>query len=711
MRFNLNRRSLLSSLGLGGLGLVGHALTADQALAETGESRSTQALKVRTEAAKVALRRGPVAHLANGDELLYRFPMDASLEARQGQPSHLTGFTKGLPHSPFDGLVRDPAHFQLFVKATDSGDLQDFKDTPLGPEPNGVSPGQIFRDANFQAQPEIPWLSAYTKAQRGTSQQQPPMSDAEQNKCGKVGVRGWESQSAGLTFDLEGPDAQAVTMPPAPTLDSQEFLAEVAEVYEMALLRDVPFANFDSDPKVKATVDRLNDLEWFKLKGKLTASDLTPEAQARRRPGVTQGNLFRGIFKGDLVGPYLSQFLCRGTAELGDPSCLKSQPTPAGFALGVVQYGSIFFRNRVRRATPCVDYMTTYRWWLDVQNGADLRRTESYVEGADLESRYTFIATPRDLATYVHYDALYEAYLNACLAMLALGLPFDPGLPFLSDDSSDHQDNFVNFGGPHILSLVTEVATRALKAVRFQKFNVHRRLRPEAIAGRIHRYMTACGESMDCKETASRLAKNLHPVAPLAESLGDLLDQIKAHNALQNQDPDTAASPESPCGKIQDSRYRDLIDDPNLPPNTADPDVYLLPMAFAEGSPMHPAYGAGHATVAGACVTILKAFFDAGAILPCPYYQPAAGGETLEIVDVMEEGKPIGLTVEGELNKLAANISIGRNWAGVHYFTDYYESVLLGEEIAIGLLEEQKLTFGENFSMSLPKFNGQTIRI
>src|SRR6185436_18208399 len=37
---------------------------------------------------------------------------------------------------------------------------------------------------------------------------------------------------------------------------------------------------------------------------------------------------------------------------------------------------------------------------------------------------------------------------------------------------------------------------------------------------------------------------------------------------------------------------------------------WFLPMAFPEGCPMHPSYGAGHATVAGACVTILKAFFD-----------------------------------------------------------------------------------------------------
>src|SRR5437660_6510937 len=37
---------------------------------------------------------------------------------------------------------------------------------------------------------------------------------------------------------------------------------------------------------------------------------------------------------------------------------------------------------------------------------------------------------------------------------------------------------------------------------------------------------------------------------------------------------------------------------------------YLLPITFPEGSPTHPSYGSGHATVAGACVTVLKAFFN-----------------------------------------------------------------------------------------------------
>jgi hypothetical protein len=38
---------------------------------------------------------------------------------------------------------------------------------------------------------------------------------------------------------------------------------------------------------------------------------------------------------------------------------------------------------------------------------------------------------------------------------------------------------------------------------------------------------------------------------------------------------------------------------------------YLSPAtAFPEVSPSHPSYGSGHATVAGAYVTTLKAFFD-----------------------------------------------------------------------------------------------------
>ena len=140
-------------------------------------------------------------------------------------------------------------------------------------------------------------------------------------------------------------------------------------------------------------------------------------------------------------------------------------------------------------------------------------------------------------------------------------------------------------------------------------------------------------------------------------------------------------------------------------------DNWLLPMAFAEGSPVHPSYGAGHATVAGACVTMLKAWFDHGWKLHhdgAPIvFEPLPDGSALN--DVSASYDP--LSVEGELNKVGANISIGRDWAGVHYYTDYIESFRMGEQITLGLLQEQKLTFGENFSLTVPLLDGTTVRV
>ncbi len=594
------------------------------------ESRKKRALDLRTAAAKVAYDRTHAQHQANGEELRYRFE-DVSDPDRAGKPSHLANYTKGLPHDEKDGLVCCPADYQQFVRGIDSGDPRDFRDTPLGPK-------------GSEDQKIIEWKSHYTQQH-------------------KVDVRAWESAGAGLLFDLEGPDCQAITMPPAPVIDSDELVAEVAEVYEMALLRDVPFVDFGCNDKAGAAIERLNNLTWFQD----TALPLTDAARARRRGQLTPQNAFRGVATGDTTGPYISQFLLRGTPELGSDH--------DGVFDGLVMYGSTVFTNKVRTATINKDYMTTWEWWLDVQNGADLRGKETYENG---DNKYRFITTPRDLATYVHYDALYQAYLNATLSLMALKVPFDPGIPFQGRDRQDHQQGFAHFGGPHILSLVTEVATRALKAVRYQKFNVHRRLRPEAIAGRIHQW----------RETQ---APNLAPVAQLSDKISDTLHQVSQHNRVQNE----KFLSDLGSGSYSDSLKQEF-----------DGDSYLLPMAFAEGSPMHPSYGAGHATVAGACVTILKAFFDHGYVLPQPYVVSRNGTQLESVQD-----STLTLTVEGELNKLAANIAIGRDWAGVHYFTDYYESMRLGEQIALGILEEQKLTYGENFSMTVPLLDGGCVRL
>lgn len=267
-------------------------------------SRQLQAFVVRFKAAQRAFWRQHPSHRNNGEENRYIFDTtDGTPQRRRGQRSFIANYTKGLPHDAEDGLIYDSRHFELFVRGINSGDLTNFVSTPLGPPPNGVSPGQSPN-----------WASQFT---------------------GNVNVRAWESQAAGLVFDLEGPDAQAVTMPPAPTLESEELIAEVAEVYEMALLRDVPFANFEAE--LTAPLARLNQLAWFKGE---PLPNVPPDAQSRRRGPLNIQTVFRGIAPGDGQGPYLSQFLCRGTPELGSDA--------DGAVDGFVQYGALVFQNRVR---------------------------------------------------------------------------------------------------------------------------------------------------------------------------------------------------------------------------------------------------------------------------------------------------------------------------------------------------------------------------
>jgi len=161
---------------------------------------------------------------------------------------------------------------------------------------------------------------------------------------------------------------------------------------------------------------------------------------------------------------------------------------------GLINFGAVQISQKVAEAASGDDYMKTWKEWHTVQQGYDVNKIISDDEkGQNFTGKRRFIHTPRDLATYVHFDALYEAYLNACLILLDMKTPFDPAFASLSgmrksypnSSPTGHPANaggFALYGGPHILTLVTEVATRALKAARYQKFNVHVRARPEVLA-------------------------------------------------------------------------------------------------------------------------------------------------------------------------------------------------------------------------------------
>ena len=130
---------------------------------------------------------------------------------------------------------------------------------------------------------------------------------------------------------------------------------------------------------------------------------------------------------------------------------------------------------------------------------------------------------------------------------------------------------------------------------------------------------------------------------------------------------------------------------------------------ISEGCPLHPSYGQGHAAIAGACVTVLKAFFATNNMF---FYDPvelSADGLSL----VPYEGPDVWqMSVTNELHKLAGNIGMARNFAGVHWRSDYDQALLLGESVAISILRDQRVTFNENFDgFTFTKFDGTKITV
>jgi len=546
----------------------------------------------------------------------------------------------------------------------------------------------------------------------------------------------WESPLAGHVYDLEGPDAGDVVIPPAPAIADGELAAEMAEVYALALMRDYPFTVIQSGdtppdatikairkqlpknskytpPSAKIINDAVQDIGWFEA---APANETRAEKRrkARRDSGdsLTPDVLYRGSTPGAKAGPYISQFMLIGNASVdkkknsvpaytGAPDSAPHNVCPAldgkGRARkvdeGFIVYGTQEISQKTRSHRIGLDYMTTWADWCSVQNGMNRKDEDEY------EAERRFITTPRDLATYVHFDQLYQAYLNACLLMLTFKYPFDPGIP---KANTKNRAAFATFGGPHILSLLTEVASRALKHARRQKFNTHLRARPEAISGMLT--LAANGRADKLGEAAEA-------------DFGAALDQLSTSGILALVNARNDVFNKSPAG------------------NKSFPitDNYLLPMAFPEGSPMHPSYAAGHASVAGACVTILKAFFDmyktksgwdernfssiygskpdqlfeAGFL--SGIFVPAEDGLSLRQLPASEVKGTV--SIQGELDKLAANISIGRDMAGVHYYTDYYESLRLGERVAVGILQEQMLAYPEPVSMRLHTFDGEQMTI
>jgi hypothetical protein len=560
----------------------------------SGAARADKAYEIRVKAAAYERQMPIPTHPCNGDEALYQ------------SRNYFASYTKGLKRAPgTDGTVFgevDPVEYCKLLGAIASGDPAKFESVLLGYS-NSCSDVTISDEEASLAPNALP-----------------------PNKQRRL-----ESPQAGYNFDLEGKDyyqlinrpsisSTPIAFPPAYKFSSLDEAVEIIENYWQALTRDVPFINYPSNTLVAQAATDLNNFA-SSYHGPLQGGAVTPAVYSR------------GILPGDTKGAFLSQFFLRD-----------------------VPYGAQTIPARIMSplASHVNDFMTTQPEWRMIQTGQTPNRQTTY-------DTMRFIRSGRDLAEFVHMDAIYQAYLNAALILMipasmgGLGVPINPNNPYNQFTGGYcKQLNFVEFGPSQLLSLLGEVSVRAHKAVWYQKWQVHRRLRPEEFGAR-------AAFTIDGHRD--------YPVSP----------KLFSSNVF------------------------------NVTKQTFD--SYFLPQAFPEGSPIHPSYGAGHATLAGAAVTILKAWFDSERLYTdfAPLYQSNAEGTALVPVGLSSD---IPITVADELNKLASNIAIARNIAGVHWRSDYTESVFYGEQVAIQLLEDYGFTYNEKFAgFKFRNFAGNIITV
>lgn len=259
-----------------------------------------------------------------------------------------------------------------------------------------------------------------------------------------------------------------------------------------------------------------------------------------------------------------------------------------------------------------------------------------------------YIRSGRDLAEFVRFDFSYQAFLNA--ALICLHDPHAPRTalhPRLPYKTARTQNGFATLGAAELLALVARASDMALKCAWHVKWNVSGLLRPEEYAALVER---------DLVPTAQRL---------------------KRSSAL----------------KRAQARWGS----------------YLLPTSYPEGCPSHPSFPSGHATVAGACATVIKAFIDPNYEFRFPL-EPTRDGR--------DWGQYYGppTTAHIELEKLAINVAVGRQWAGIHWLVDSVGGLLLGEQVGLAVLAEAKAQYAETLGgwfkgFEVTTFEGKKVTI
>jgi len=471
-----------------------------------------------------------------------------------------------------------------------------------------------------------------------------------------------------------------------PRLTDAVLTTDVATLYWMALLRDVPFEQMPQNMASQAAHQSLHQLQ--QVQGVPTPA---PHLHLQNPALSTTPNAL-----------FVSQFLYRNSAL---SERLSIEPKQVS-------------------AHPGTDFIPEGSQWQD-QNTS--KKALQYAPNLYDEGRQRYIRTPRDLAHFICLGEPLRLFLHAAQLLIDMEAPVAAGLKTATQAQPAR----------HVLKLLTLLAGRAMESVILMP----NRVSPLVLSRVINLQLTRGGQSpihnalYAQKElllattfrnyvlqngatwisTRDALPETLwqqinNSTVNLARrvSKGQLLNQSEISQQLAVpavcHDLGLAEVDFEPAMQCRQSTMT-LPFEPGLRARPAQPFNFRLSQALPSGLKLFKHHPAEQSVVAGACATLLKAWFDTGVQIADPAV-PSADGRKLE---VLKGQKPV--TIGQELNKLAGNIASAYNWAGLAWSWDTQRGLRLGEQVAIGLLHQQKKSMGSSTSFRFQGFDGNTVLV
>lgn len=372
-------------------------------------------------------------------------------------------------------------------------------------------------------------------------------------------------------------------------------------------------------------------------------------------PKFTFKSIFRGISFEEQYGPYMSQLL------------YLDIPTHACDKTAIYQSPLQLISSLPSR----VEWGVKKEETVIIQN-TDLNNVQ--LPGSTDKSKIAprYIYCPRVLTEAVRFDPPAYYYIAASQILNNLGAQQNTGFP-----KNNNQGNFITGCGlPAIQCAIGNITELSLKHAWYWKWQIYRKVRPEVFGLYIDNIKS------------NRESNNDYQISDIilnASILDDIKQSYQVNYGINNS--------------------------------------YTLSSTYREGSPLHPSYPAGHAVIAGACCTILKIYYDCekpwttlqgvsqNKLSGNIKHPVCANIDGTELISYNENDKN-NMTISGEINKLASNISLARDWAGVHYRSDSIEGMLLGEQIAIKYMGDiiasmaERNIDGSSIKLSFRKFDG-----